>query len=243
MILIGTSGFSYDHWTNGVFYPPKLARTKWLGFYADRFPAVELNVTFYRLPGAETFIGWHAHTPAKFQFALKGSRYITHIKRLKDVREPLRSFFDRAKGLKNKFTVALWQLPPAMHRDLDRLNGFIRQLKKFRKVRHVFEFRHAGWWCDEVFDMLREHGMGFCHADYLTDVPKEIPDEMPFHYVRFHGIGAQMYAGDYPNDMLADWAARIGRWKRRAKDVYVFFNNDAAGFAVKNARELMELLT
>jgi uncharacterized protein YecE (DUF72 family) len=242
MILIGTSGFSYDHWSDGVFYPPKLAKTKWLPFYAEHFPIVELNVTFYRLPKVETFVGWHDRSPEKFQFVLKGSRYITHIKRLKDVEDSIKLFFDQAKGLKEKFTVALWQLPPSMHLDIDRLDKFLKQLKKYKKVRHAFEFRHASWWCDEAFDLIRKYDMSFGHADYLKEIPKEIPDDMPFHYVRFHGIGAARYSGDYPKEMLSDWAKKIRRWKRIKRDVYLFFNNDSFGYAVKNAKELREML-
>lgn len=242
MILIGTSGFSYDHWADGVFYPPTLAKAKWLEFYAARFPTVELNVTFYRLPKETTFVGWHTHTPKDFQFALKGSRYITHVKRLKDTGESLRIFFDQAKGLKKKFTVALWQLPPAMRLDIDRLGSFLKQLKKYKRVRHAFEFRHASWWCDEVFELVRTHGMAFCHADYLSEVPHAIPDDMPLHYIRFHGIGAARYAGDYSKEMLENWAKRIRGWNKRKKDCYIFFNNDASGFAVKNAQELIEML-
>jgi uncharacterized protein YecE (DUF72 family) len=242
MILIGTSGFSYDHWSDGVFYPPKLAKTKWLSFYAEHFPVIELNVTFYRLPKAETFAGWYDRSPEKFQFVLKGSRYITHIKRLKDVEESVKMFFDHAAGLKEKFTVALWQLPPSMHLDVDRLDGFLKQLKKYKKVRHAFEFRHESWWCDEAFDLLKKYGMAFSHADYLKNPSQDIPDDMPFHYVRFHGIGAEKYSGDYPNKMLDDWAKKLRRWKKMKKDAYLFFNNDSFGFAVKNAKELRGML-
>lgn len=242
MILIGTSGFSYDHWSDGVFYPPKLAKRKWLAFYAEHFPCVELNVTFYRLPKPATYVTWHEHTPEKFQFALKGSRYITHVKRLKDAKDSLHIFFEQAKGLKRKFTTALWQLPPSMHFDCDRLRDFLKHLKKYQRVRHAFEFRHESWWCDEVFDLLRKDGMAFCHADYVKNIPNDIPDDMPFHYARFHGIGAARYAGNYSNKMLDEWARKCRRWKRKNKDVYVFFNNDAEGFAVKNAQTLRNLL-
>lgn len=242
MILIGTSGFSYDHWSDGVFYPPKLAKTKWLPYYAEHFPVVELNVTFYRLPKAETFVSWYDKSPEKFQFVLKGSRYITHIKRLKDVEDSIRIFFDQAKGLKNKLAVALWQLPPSMHLDVDRLDKFLKRLKKYKKVRHAFEFRHDSWWCEEAFEMIKKYDMAFGHADYLKKVPENIPDDMPFHYVRFHGIGAARYSGDYPEDMLGEWAKKIRRWKRLKRDAYLFFNNDSFGFAVKNAKELMAMV-
>jgi uncharacterized protein YecE (DUF72 family) len=242
MILIGTSGFSYDHWSDGVFYPPKLARSKWLSYYAEHFSAVELNVTFYRLPKPETYVAWHEHTPSDFQFALKGSRYLTHIKRLKDAKDSLKIFFDQARGLKKKFTVALWQMPPSMHLDLDRLGEFLKHLGRYKKVRHAFEFRHASWWCEETFDLLRKRGMAFCHADYLSDVPQAVPDDMPFHYVRFHGTAAARYDGDYSEKMLAGWAEKVGVWKRKKRDVYLFFNNDAQGFAVKNAEGLINLI-
>lgn len=237
-ILIGTSGFSYDHWSDGVFYPPKLAKGKWLSYYAEQFAIVELNVTFYRLPKALTYVTWHDHTPKDFQFVLKGSRYITHMKRLKDAKDSLRIFFDQARGLKKKFTVSLWQLPPSMHLDLDRLKEFLKHLKKYKGVRHAFEFRHESWWCDEAFELLARNGMAFSHADYVKKPPDTIPDDMPFHYVRFHGIGAAKYAGNYSKRMLEGWSTRCRRWKRKKKDAYLFFNNDAHGYAVRNALEL-----
>jgi len=242
MILIGTSGFSYDHWSDGVFYPPKLPRKEWLSYYAEHFPVVELNVTFYRLPKPDTFAHWYDSTPKDFRFVLKGSRYITHIKRLKDVGGSVDIFFDQARGLKEKFTIVLWQLSPSMHLDNERLSGFIDQLKRYKKIRHAFEFRHASWWCKETFNLLDQNNMTFCHADYLHDFPEEIPDNMPFHYVRFHGIGAERYGGDYSEKMLEEWTAKCNRWNRMKRDTYVFFNNDAQGLAVKNARELTSMV-
>lgn len=238
MIHIGTSGFSYDHWSNGVFYPPKLAKRKWLSYYAEFFSCVELNVTFYRLPKPSTYATWHEHTPKNFQFILKGSRYITHIKRLKDTKDSLKVFFDQAKGLKKKFTVALWQLPPSMHLDIDRLQVFLKHLKGYKRVRHAFEFRDVSWWCDEVFDLLRENGMTFCHADFVKKAPDNIPGNMPFHYVRFHGIDAARYSGNYSKGMLKKWAEKCRGWKQKKKNAYLFFNNDAEGYAIKNAQEL-----
>jgi uncharacterized protein YecE (DUF72 family) len=138
--------------------------------------------------------------------------------------------------------VALWQLPPSMHKDIDRLEGFLKHLKRYKRVRHAFEFRHASWWCDEIFDLLRKNGMAFCHADYVEKVPENIPDDMPFHYVRFHGIGAARYSGNYSRGMLEKWAEKCREWKRKRKDVYLFFNNDAEGYAVKNAHRLQSFI-
>lgn len=239
-ILIGTSGFSYDHWSDGIFYPPKLPKTKWLEFYSEHFPTVELNVTFYRLPKKEAFIGWYKNSPDNYNFVLKGSRYITHIKRLKDPKDSLKRFFERAVGLKEKLSAVLWQLPPSMHFDIERLAEFIKALGKYRSVRHAFEFRHSSWWCDETFNLLSTNNMTFCHADYLREDTVDIPDELPFHYVRLHGISAARYSGDYPVKVIKKWADKIVGWNQKKKDIYVFFNNDASGYAVKNAMQLMK---
>ncbi|MGD8351743.1 MAG: DUF72 domain-containing protein, partial [Nitrospirota bacterium] len=171
-VLVGTSGFSYRHW-RGTFYPEGLAQKNWLGYYCERFPTVELNVTFYRLPKEEAFRKWRSETPERFLFALKGSRFITHIKRLKDPADPLKTFMDRIRPLGPKIGVLLWQLPPNFKRDTERLKGFLKALRRYRR-RSVVEFRNESWLEGEVFDLLKDEGVGLCMADWPPFV-----DELP----------------------------------------------------------------
>ncbi len=241
-IFIGTSGFNYDHWGGGIFYPRKLPQSRWLEHYCRFFDTVELNVTFYRLPNAASFEGWNTRTPPDFVFALKGSRFITHIKRLKDVKEPVRIFFERSAPLASKVRAVLWQLSPQMKCDLKRLKDFVHILKNYKKTRHAFEFRHESWMDDDVFSILSENNMCACHADW-PEFLKELPDDFSFIYLRRHGpIGGSLYSACYSDaELLAD-AKRIQRWVKEKKDVFVYFNNDAGGYAVKNALYLKKLL-
>jgi uncharacterized protein YecE (DUF72 family) len=234
--FIGTSGWHYDDW-RGVFYPDKLPKKDWLAFYAGRFPTVELNYSFYRLPTEAAFHAWHDNTPAGFTFAVKASRFITHVKRLKDIEGPLTNFMSRAALLKDKLGPVLYQLPSSFHRDDARLAGF---LEKLPKGRHVIEFRHAFWLADEVFDVLRRHNTGFC----IFDMPKlnsPLLATADFAYVRFHGTG-ERYSGAYPDAALADWARNISKLAKGLDAVYIYFNNDVSGHAVKNAATLHGLL-
>jgi len=243
VIKIGTSGFNYDHWGNGVFYPPDLPQSRWLEYYCGFFDTVELNVTFYRLPSKAAFESWRKRTPRTFIFVLKGSRFITHVKRLKDPKDPLRIFFEQSAPLKTKTGAVLWQFPPQMKYDLKRLEGFVSALKKYKKPYHVFEFRNENWINDDVFALIRENKMSVCHADW-PEFQREIPDDFPFLYIRRHGpTSGILYAACYPEKQLREDAAKIKSWAKQEKDVFVYFNNDAAGYAVKNAQRLKELLS
>ena len=233
---IGTSGWHYDDW-RGVFYPEKLPKKDWLAFYAGRFPTVELNYSFYRLPKESAFEGWHDNTPAGFCIAVKASRYITHVKRLKDIEEPLNNFMSRAALLKEKLGPVLYQLPSSFHRDDVRLAEF---LEKLPGGQHVIEFRHASWLADEVFGMLFKNKVGFC----IFDMPKlrsPLLATADFAYIRFHGTG-ERYSGSYPDAVLAEWARNISKLAKGLDAVYVYFNNDVSGHAVKNAAKLRDLL-
>ena len=159
---VGTSGWAYPHWRN-VFYPPKLAQSKWLEFYTDHFSSVELNNSFYRLPSERSFSNWRDTSPDGFRYAVKVSRFITHMKRLKDVAEPLEIFIKRARNLSEKLGPLLYQLPPNMHRNDELLESFLSVLPN--EFRHVIEFRHETWFDEEVFDTLRRHNIGFCVFD------------------------------------------------------------------------------
>ncbi len=242
-IFIGTSGYNYKHWANGVFYPAKLPANQWLEYYAQHFNTVELNVTFYRLPAMETFAGWYQRTPGKFTFAAKGSRFITHIKKLKEPEEPLRIFFNNASSLKEKLAVVLWQFPPNFKKNIEKLSNFSSLLKKnhiAKKIRHTFEFRHPTWFCEEVYKILEKNNFSLCiaHSKNWPLIEKLTAD---FIYLRFHG-GTILYGSNYSEKELKEWINKVKSWLKQGKDLYGYFNNDACGYAVKNARRFSELL-
>lgn len=238
---IGTSGYSYEHWADDIFYPKGLPKDKWLEFYVKYFKSAELNVTFYRLPSKAAFAGWNKRTPKDFAFAVKGSRFITHIKRLKDCQKPVGLFFNRAGALKNKLSVVLWQLPPNFRAKPNRLSDFLKQLKKFKHIRHAFEFRNKSWFSDEIYEILKEANMAICIADY-PKFAKGPPLTADFAYIRRHGPGTFLYAGCYSNAALKKDAAKIKKLLKDGIDVYIYFNNDAMGYAVKNAQALQGFL-
>jgi len=237
-IYIGTSGYQYYHW-RGLFYPENLISYKWLEYYAKFFKTVELNVTFYRLPPESAFKGWSRRTPKDFIFVLKGSRFITHVKKLNNIREATKLFFDRAKLLKEKLGIVLWQLPPGWKVNADRLEKFLKFVSK-DKIRQAFEFRNETWFCSEVYKLLKKYRAGLVIADspYYPKIEKITAN---FVYLRFHG-GRVLYGSEYSKKELTEWAKKIKKWLRRGLDVYVYFNNDANAYAVKNARELVKLL-
>lgn len=235
-IFIGTSGYNYRHWSDGVFYPEGLPQSRWLEHYTEFFNTVELNVTFYRLPQESAFKGWHKRTPKNFAFTIKGSRFITHIKRLKDCKEPLELLYTRVRHLKEKFSSLLWQLPPKFKVDEERLSGFVKLLKIF-KARHVFEFRDKSWFQEKTYDILRKHNVSLCFADWpITDM--KVEPTADFVYIRRHGAGQIVYGGCYSDKLLKRDTKEIKEWLKEGKDVYVYFNNDAHGYAVKNALTL-----
>ena len=234
---IGTSGWHYDHW-RGRFYPDKLSKPGWLEFYARTFATVELNNSFYHLPSEKAFGGWRDSTPETFAFAVKVSRFITHVKRLRNAEEPLANFLSRAKLLEEKLGPLLYQLPPNLHRNDRLLESFLSMLPG--DLSHVFEFRHQSWLTPEVFDLLRRHGVGFCIFD-MPDLTTPLEVTADFAYVRFHG-STWMYGGCYSDEELDSWAHRITKLAQSVKAVYVYFNNDAEGFAVSNALTLTKRL-
>jgi uncharacterized protein YecE (DUF72 family) len=223
-----------------VLYPSGLPQRRWLEHYAARYPTVEVNATFYRLPTASAVEGWRARVPPSFRFACKGSRFLTHMKRLTDSGVGLRRFFDPLRALGNQLAVVLWQLPPQMDRpDAERLSRFARGLP--RDVRHVFEFRDAAWYVPAVMSVLEGHGIGLCEHDLLGPVPHDARPDVPFRYVRFHGSGVR-YGGRYGPDALARVARDLDRSRREGRDAYVYFNNDIGGGAVHDAEALTALL-
>ena len=234
---IGTSGWHYDHWQRR-FYPDKLTKAKWLEFYAGHFATVELNNSFYRLPSEGAFAAWHHSSPANFTFAVKVSRFITHIKRLKDSEEPVDTFLARAKILEEKLGPLLYQLPPNMHRDDDRLESFLSILPQGMK--HVLEFRHESWLDDGVFEILRRYNVGLCVFD-MPGLTCPLVATADFAYIRFHG-STGLYYSCYSDEELAEWARRLASLAQEVKAIYIYFNNDAEAFAVRNAMTLREYL-
>lgn len=243
-IFVGTSGYNYKHWSAGVFYPPKLSQRKWLEYYAKYFNTVELNVTFYRLPKKETFKNWYKRTPQQFLFVVKGNRFITHIKKLKDCEQPLKLFFDYAKELKEKLGPILWQLPPNFKADEERLEKFCQGLTKsvaVKNVPQIFEFRHPSWFCQKTYSMLKKYKFSLCIAhSNRWPRPGGMVTAGPV-YLRFHG-GEILYGSNYSDKELKTWAVKAKRWFETGKSIYAYFNNDAYGFAVKNALAFRRLL-
>ena len=234
---VGTSGFHYNHWRER-FYPKGLPASRWLQFYATRFTTVELNNPFYRLPSEQAFVAWREGAPEGFMYAVKASRYLTHVKRLKDPEEPIERLFSRVRALGPKLGPVLYQLPPNYHLHLDALERFLSALPG--GYRHVMEFRHASWHDESVYALLRRFDVAFC----VIDMPRfacPLVATAGFSYVRFHG-SASLYAGRYTDEELSAWAERIRDLSARSGDVYVYFNNDAGANAVYNALTLREML-
>lgn len=236
-IYVATSGFYYDHW-KGPFYPEDLPKSKFLQFYIERFNSVELNNPFYRLPNEAAVRHWHDIAPEGFIYAVKASRVITHIKRLKDAKPSLELLFERIAPLKEKLGPILFQLPPNWKVNTERLEEFLKALPK--GGRHAFEFRDTSWFEPEVYELLRKHNAAFCIYDFnFVQSPKEITAD--FIYLRLHGP-AGPYSGSYSDEALRGWAADFRRWIKKVKNIYCYFDNDQAGFAALNALTLKKMI-
>jgi len=238
-LFIGTSGFHYQHWQK-VFYPENLPTDKWLVFYSKHFNSVELNVTFYRTPSSTAFLTWQKATPKDFAFALKGSRFITHLARLKNCQTPLEIFFQSLSPLLSKTRVILWQLPASFPPDFPLLKDFCALLKKTspKTLKHAFEFRHPSFFCEETYALLKDHNYALCFADSKVWPSKEVLTAN-FVYLRFHGQDT-LYGSSYSEERLKEGAEKIQKWQ---KEAYIYFNNDAYGYAVANALLLKKLLS
>jgi uncharacterized protein YecE (DUF72 family) len=236
-VRIGCSGWSYQHWRDVVYEgaPP----SRWLELYAARFDTVEVNATFYRLPTVRAVEGWARQTPDGFLFAVKASRYLTHIRRLRDLGEGIERFLERIRPLAvaGKLGPMLWQLPETFHRDDDRLEQALALLPPGR---HTFEFRHPSWFHPDVERLLATHGVALAIGDSPDRPFQRHTLTASWTYVRFH-FGRRGREGNYAQSELEEWAARIRAWRRRA-EVFAYFNNDWRGFAVANARTLARLL-
>jgi len=240
-IFIGTSGFAYPHW-RGIFYPENLPGKDWFLYYVKHFDTVELNVSFYRLPRKEAFASWRKKAGNNFVFAIKGWRMISHIKKLKNCQEEIKKFFEAANGLKSKmlnlksknYSIILWQLPPSLKLDSFRLANFLAMLPG--NWRYAFEFRHPSWGSEKTWEILRKHKAAVVFQDFPGwPVFEEITAD--FVYLRFHGKES-LYSSCYTEKELKDWAKKIKNWQKQGLDVYVYFNNDALGYAIENAKRL-----
>lgn len=237
-LRIGTSGWSYKHWHDGVFYPEDLKRRQELAHYVTVFDTVELNSSFYHVPKETTMQGWRQKTPDEFVFALKASRYITHRLKLADAQEPLALFCSRAELLGDKLGPILFQLPPSFHLDLDRLRSFVSLLPE--DARFTFEFRSDTWFCGEVYSLFEKHNVALTVAD-APRYPCVERATADFVYVRLHGH-EKLYASDYSDEQLDEWAKKIRGWMDEGRDVYCYFDNDFHGYAPANAATLREML-
>jgi uncharacterized protein YecE (DUF72 family) len=235
-IYIGTSGWSYKGW-NDTFYPSEIPKNRQFEFYATQFPTVEINATFYRLPSLNMVRGWRDKAPKGFVFAVKGSRFITHMKKLANLDGAVDKFFDRIKPMAKRIGVILWQLPPNLKSDLPRLDSFIRLLPK--RYHYAVEFRHPSWLENETFRLLKKHSVAHVSLSSLG-MPMNLTVTSEIVYIRFHGLekGA---AHDYTLDELRPWATHIRKQATSGKTVYAFFNNDLNVRAPGNARMLREM--
>lgn len=235
--LIGTSGWMYKHW-KGPFYPEKFSNNKMLKYYSDHFSTVEVNSTFYKIPSEKTAQNWIDETPEHFTFTIKANRFITHRKYLKDGQETVKKFFKVIKILENKLGIILFQLPPNWHYNYERIKEFIEIIPK--KYSYTFEIRHPSWYTQDLFDLFKKYNIALCIHDLTGDLLLE-KITATFVYLRFHGP-INPYYGKYTPDFLKQWAEKIYQWIKQNLKIFVYFNNDAHGWAVENALEIKKIL-
>jgi uncharacterized protein YecE (DUF72 family) len=237
-VFIGTSGWTYDGW-RGPFYPADVRKKDWLRWYATRFATAEINGSFYRTPSLEAVRAWHAQTPKDFVFAWKGSKFITHWKRLSERSDnSIALIEERLRILGRKAGPVLFQLPARFTADRDRLAGFFEMLP--RRRRYAFEFRHASWYEEPIFELLRAWNIALCISDH-HDAPSPWRTTADFVYVRAHGPDGR-YKDNYSDAELRRYAREIRKWRRGRKTVYVYFDNDQKSAAPQDARRLIAIL-
>ncbi len=238
LIHIGTSGWSYNHWI-GRFYPEDIKKNKWLGYYSKEFDTVEINSSFYHLPKQKTYNNWKKNTGEDFIFSVKVSRYITHIKRLKDCREPLGRLFESADGLEKKLGPFLFQLPPNLKKDREVFKKFLEILPE--NYKYAFEFRNESWFTEEIYKLLEKYkcaivissSPGFPYREEIT---------ANLCYIRMHGSG-ELYRSCYSGEEIKKIAAFIKKNLNKNTGIYIYFNNDAEAYAIENARTLIKMLS
>jgi uncharacterized protein YecE (DUF72 family) len=235
LIHIGTSGWHYDHW-RGSFYPEHVKPRQFLEYYRKSFHTVEINNSFYQLPRKETLEGWADEVPGDFIFAVKASRYITHMKKLKDPKKSAPKFLNRVDALANRLGPILFQLPPRWKFNLERLRDFLEALPK--KYRCAFEFRDPSWFREETLRALSARGAAFCIYELAGRIsPKEVTAD--FIYIRLHGPKGP-YQGQYDSQTLAGWAGAFLAWAQEGREIFCYFDNDEAGYAAQDALRLQD---
>jgi len=234
-VRIGCSGWQYKHW-RGDFYPAELPTSRWFAHYALSFDTVEINNSFYRLPPAETFAKWREQAPSRFLYAVKASRFLTHMKKLKEPENPLARFFDNARQLGSRLGPVLYQLPPRWPLNLERLEIFLRALPGGH--RHTIEFRESSWYDDRVYELLRRHNVALCLHDMQGSASGKLVVG-PFIYVRFH-FGTKRYGGRYSDERLDEWAEWLAARAAEGLHVFAYFNNDSGGHAPRDAVRLRQ---
>jgi len=239
-IYIGTSGWVYPHW-KGFFYPKDLREKDWLSFYAKTFKTVEINSSFYHSMGKKVYEEWSKKVPDDFVFAVKANRFITHVKRLNDCQEPLTRFFEESLGLEKKRGVILFQLPPRWQANKERFDLFLHQLRTLdSEIRIAFEFRDKSWLEDSILAILKKYNAALCIQD-SPYWPSRQEITADFIYLRFHG-GKMLYTSNYSNKELKQWSEKIRSWFGQGLNIFAYFNNDAMGYAVQNAKTLKEMV-
>ena len=238
-VRVGCSGWNYKHWREGVFYPPRLPPRRWLEFYAEHFDTVEVNATFYRLPRVSAVANWVEQSAPGFLFTVKMSRYVTHVKRLRELPESIALFYERIAPLASspKLGPVLWQLPPNFKRDDERLAIALEQLPPGR---HAFEFREPSWFAEDVYELLRRRGVALVIGDDPRRKFQTHELTTDWTFVRFHS-GTRGRNGNYSETELDEWAERVEAWHAEG-DVYAYFNNDWEGYAIRNAKGLKRRL-
>lgn len=232
-IRIGCSGWNYRHW-RGTFYPEKLAMKRWFAFYAEQFDTVEINNSFYRLPKAETFAAWRDQAPPGFCYAVKANRFITQAKKLKECEEPVERMNAPLRHLAPALGPVLYQLPPGLGLDLERLETFLKLLPA--DLTHAFEFRHNSWYVEETAALLDRHAAGFVVHDFPgLASPRWVTGKLA--YIRFHGAGGK-YWGRYRDEALLDWSDWMAA---QSRPVWAYFNNDWNADAIHDALTLKSM--
>ncbi len=238
-IYIGTSGWSYDHW-DGVFYPPGTPQCERLAYYVQHFPTVEINSTAYHWPADTTFVSWRRRVPQDFLITVKAPRGLTHAARLYAPEAWIGRISRSLYALDSAGGVLLVQLPPDMEYDHARLSYFLELLPPWMQV--ALEFRHPSWHQEAIFELLERHKAAYCVISG-AQLPCILRATAPFVYVRLHGPDPHfLYAGSYSDDQLAWWAARLREWQHMGREVFVYFNNDGYGNAIRNAQTLREMV-
>lgn len=236
-IYIGTSGWHYRHW-KGSFYPQDISNEHMLEYYLKYFNTAEVNNTFYQLPRDETMQRWRNAVPEDFIFSVKASRYITHIKKLKDTQEPLSNFVSVVEKLGNNLGPILFQLPPRWKKNLERLSKFLADLPD--RHRYAFEFRDKSWFAKDTEELLIKKNAAFCIYDFeQMESPHTVTAD--FIYVRLHGPEGA-YRGKYDDMALSKWAGELLKWVYESRDVYCYFDNDQDGYAAINALCLKKMV-